>query len=343
MTGGATHMRREIGQIADTVAAFLDGSEEVLREAGARLRECDPLVVVTVARGSSDHAAAYLKYATELTLGIPAASLGPSIASIYGARLKLPRAACLAISQSGKSPDIVRMTEAAGEGGALTFAITNTPASPLALAADHVIDIAAGVERSVAATKTFVGSVVAGLALLAHWNEDRALHEALASLPPRLDAAADCDWSALAEALDGETSLYILGRGPALAIAGEAALKFKETCAVHAEAYSGAEVMHGPVSIVGRHFPVLALAARDAAEANGAATADAMAEKGAAVFSTSDAVRRARKLPFAATGHPLTDPLALVVSFYSFIEAFARRRGLDPDRPPNLRKVTETE
>ena len=168
------------------------------------------------------------------------------------------------------------------------------------------------------------------------------LRSALAALPGQLEAARNCDWSALCEATDGHESLFILGRGPSLAIAGEAALKFKETSSVHAEAYSSAEVMHGPVSIVGGGFPVLALAARDAAEHSIVGAADELTAKGASVFVTSDAAATARQLPFTATGHTLTDPLALIVSFYAFIEAFARRRGLDPDHPTHLRKVTET-
>ena len=235
------------------------------------------------------------------------------------------------------------MTKAAAEGGALTLALTNTPGSPLAAACDHVIDIAAGAERSVAATKTFVNSALAGLALVAHWTEDETLLGALHALPEQLHAASDCDWSPLAEALEGQDSLYILGRGPAYAIAGETALKFKETAAFHAEAYSGAEVMHGPVSIVGEGFPVLALTARDAAEASVAGTADMLAGKGAAVFTTSALARAARQLPSIPTGHPLADPLALIVTVYAFVEGFARRRGLDPDRPAHLKKVTETQ
>lgn len=337
-----TFMRREIDEIAHATASFLQGSEAAIREAGNRLRESDPLVIVTVARGSSDHAAAYLKYVIELKTGIPVASLGPSIASIYGASMKLPRAACIAISQSGKSPDIVRMTQTAREGGALAFALTNTPDSPLAGVCDHVIEIGAGEEKSVAATKTFVNSALAGLVLVAHWTQDSALLDALRKLPEQLQAAARCDWSPLVDALEGQESIFVLGRGPSFAIAHEAALKFKETSAFHAEAYSGAEVMHGPVSIVDEGFPILALSARDAAERNGAETADLLAGKGAAVFSTSGQVNKAARLPAIETGHPLLDPLSLIVSFYAFIESFARRRGFDPDRPAHLRKVTET-
>jgi glucosamine--fructose-6-phosphate aminotransferase (isomerizing) len=337
-----TFMRREITEIPDAVENLLSCSAPVFQRAGRRLRETDPLVVATVARGSSDHAAAYLKYAIELTAGVPVASLGPSIASIFGATLKLPQAACFAISQSGKSPDIVRMADSTRKGGALSFAVTNTPGSPLTQVCDEVIDIAAGPERSVAATKTFVNSAVAGLAVLAHWTRDGTLLRALDALPSHLSSAIGCDWTALCEALDGTESLFILGRGPSLAMANEAALKFKETCAIHAEAYSAAEVMHGPVSLVGKGFPILVLTARDAAEATSVETADQLAGKGAAVFSTSAKVAAAPRLSFAATGHPLTDPLTLIASFYSFIEAFARRRGLDPDKPANLQKVTET-
>lgn len=338
----ATHMRREIDEMPDAVARLLDGSSQALADAGHAIRRHDPKFIVTVARGSSDHAAAFLKYATELTAGLAVASIGPSVASIYRAPLKLAGSACLAISQSGKSPDIVAMAQAARKAGALTVAITNTAGSPLAVACDHAIDILAGVEKSVAATKTFVNSAVAGLALMAHCTKDDVLHAALAQLPVHLRKAVDYDWMDLAGVLSQGNSLFILGRGPSFAIANEAALKFKETCAMHAEAYSAAEVMHGPLALVRPGFPVLALAAHDAAEASMAEIADTLAAKQARVFITSALAGKAARLPHVATGHPLTDPLVLIASFYAFVEAFARHRGLNPDEPPNLRKVTET-
>jgi glucosamine--fructose-6-phosphate aminotransferase (isomerizing) len=337
-----THMRREIEEIPQAAARLLDQSGAVLREAGRAIGARDPHFLVTVARGSSDHAATFMKYAVELTAGLAVASVGPSIASVYGRKLRLAGSTCLAISQSGKSPDIVAMAEGARDGGALTVALTNTAGSPLAEACDHAIDIMAGPERSVAATKTFVNSAVAGLALMAHATDDTALLKALDALPAGLEKAVGCDWMALAGALQGDRSLFVLGRGPSLAIAGEAALKFKETCVMHAEAYSAAEVMHGPLALVEPGFPVLALAARDAAEAPVAAAADALAARGAAVSVTSRLAETAASLPHVATGHPLTDALALIVPFYGFVEAFARHRGLDPDQPRNLRKVTET-
>lgn len=337
-----THMRNEVEAIPGVVAGFLEQSGPVLDAAAAALRERNPVLVATVARGSSDHACSYLKYAIELTLGLPVASIGPSVASIYGKDLKLASAATIAISQSGKSPDIVGMTQSARRSGAATIAITNTAGSPLAEAADFTIDLHAGLEKSVAATKTFVTSVVAGLSLIARWSGDDALNAAVNALPESLARAVACDWSEMIGALDGHNALYVLGRGPGFAIANEAALKFKETCNIQAESYSAAEVMHGPVAIVTEGYPVLGLAARDAAEASVADMAHKLAGQGALAFLTSSRPGAARALPFAATGHPITDPLALIVSFYGFVEALSRHRGLNPDVPPALKKVTET-
>ncbi|TFL19162.1 SIS domain-containing protein [Jannaschia formosa] len=337
-----THMHREVQEIPDAVDRLLSQGAGPMRAAGDALRDLDPRVFVTVARGSSDHAATCFKYCAELLAGVPVASVGPSVASIYGARLRLNGAACLAISQSGKSPDIVAMARMAAEGGAETFAVTNYPDSDLAHACGHTLALHAGEERSVAATKTFVTSVVAGVWLLAEWRRDAALLTALRNLPEVLRTAVAQDWGALADGLEGRSSLYCLGRGPAYAMAGEAALKFKETCQLHAESYSSAEVLHGPVSIVEPGFPVIALAAADAAEPALVEVADGMAGKGASVFVTSDRATRATALPVARTGHPLLDPVSLIATFYATVERVARARGVDPDAPRHLRKVTET-
>ncbi len=342
MTPSTTHMRQEIDEIPTLVRHLLADSDSAFAQAGAWLREVDPAVILTIARGSSDHAASYLKYAVELTTGIPVASLGPSIVSIYQTRLRLSRALCLSISQSGQSPDIVALAEAASAGGAATLVLTNVAKSPLGMAADRVIDLRAGPEKSVAATKSFVCSIVAGLALLAHWREDTALATALAALPEHLEQALRCDWSSLAGALEKASSLFVIGRGPGNAIACEVALKFKETCGLHAEAYSAAEVLHGPAAIIREGFPVIALAARDAAEDGIAETVTRLAAQGAKAFITSCKAKGAQTLPFVATGHALTDPLVPIISFYHFVETFALARGGDPDSPPHLRKVTET-
>ncbi|AQZ50583.1 Glutamine--fructose-6-phosphate aminotransferase [Martelella mediterranea DSM 17316] len=338
-----TNMRREIDEIPEAAARLLDGQSAALAAAGRALAEKDPAVVVTIARGSSDHASLFLKYAIELTVGIPVASLGPSLASIYGAKLRMNKAAAISVSQSGKSPDIVALAKAARDGGALSLALVNTIASPLAEMADQPIDIAAGPEKAVAATKSYVNSIVAGLAVLAEWSGDAALKAALAKLPDDLAKALACDWSALIAPLKDAQSLYVLGRGPSFAIASEASLKCKETSELHAEAYSSAEVMHGPVSLVEPRFPVIAFAARDKAEDSVVKIASGMAKKGASVFLSSERGEGTVLLPHVATGHPLTDALALIVPYYSVIEKLSRARGFNPDAPAALNKVTETE
>jgi len=342
MTATESQMLREIREIPDAVARLLEHSGAAIKRSAEDARALSPAVVATVARGSSDHAATFLKYACEIVLGLPVASIGPSVASIYGAPIRLSGGLCLIISQSGKSPDIVEMARAARAGGALTVALTNDAGSPLAGAVQQVVDLAAGPERSVAATKTFVTSAVAALTLVAEWAADAPLLAAIRALPEALDRAGRVDWAPLADRLAVAESLFTLGRGPGFAMSGEAALKLKETCQIHAENYSSAEVLHGPVSIVGQGFPVLAFAAEDAAETSVVAVADELAAKGAEVFATSTRVRAARSLPAVRTGHPLTDPIALIVSFYAMVEAVARARGIDPDRPRHLSKITET-
>lgn len=337
-----THMRREIEEIPEAVARLLTHARPALAEAARAFRSLDPILIATVARGSSDHAAHFLKIAYELTLGLPGASLGPSLASVYGVVPRLERAAVIAVSQSGQSPDIVALTRAAGQGGGCSIALVNTLPSPLAEASDHTIDIAAGREESVAATKSFVCSIVAGLALLAELEPGGRLGAALAALPERLETALDADWTPLADACMDARSLYVLGRGPSLAIAGEVALKFKETCGIHAEAYSAAEVMHGPVELVTPGFLVVALAARDRSEASVAHVLDELVSKGARVHATTDRCRGAGRLPVPDAGHPLLEALIQVIPAYLALEALSRRLGRNPDVPLRLRKVTET-
>lgn len=337
-----SHMAREVAEIPEAAARFLDRSRDALARTAAALRDRDPALVATVARGSSDHAASYLKYAIELQAGLPVASIGPSIASIYRRPMRLTNAACIGISQSGRSPDIVEMMRAAGKGGALSIAITNHADSPMAEASAHCLALAAGEEKSVAATKTFVNSVLAGLALVSEWQQDDDLRRAVTDLPQALERAVALDWSPLAARLTRASQAYVLGRGPGFAIAAEAALKMKETSGIHAEAYSAAEVLHGPAAIVQAQFPVLVLGVEDAALPQVVETAERMAAQGADVFLTGAEAQGATRLPSVAGLHPLVAPLVRIASYYAFVEQLARRRGFDPDTPPHLRKVTET-
>ena len=338
-----TRMRREIEEIPEALELLLIQGGEDIATAAAAARELDPAFIVTAARGSSDHVCTYLQNASELVLGIPAGSIGPSMASVYDSVLKLQHGLLLSVSQSGKGPDILAMASNAERDGALTVALTNDAGSPLAATSAHPIDIYAGAELSVAATKTFVTSTVAGLWLLAEWSDDESLLAALLDLPQQMDAAVRIDWPEVQEAIGEHPSLFTLGRGQSLAVSHEAALKLKETCQLHAESYSSAEVLHGPVSIVEDGFPVLGFAAADAAETRLSEVADAISSKGAHVFATTNKVKQADCIDHVRTQHALTDPLSLIVSFYSMVKAFAFSRGIDPDTPQHLNKVTETE
>lgn len=337
-----SHMRREVLEIPDVIEGLLIKGAAGIEAAAAAMVAQDPAFMISVARGSSDHAATYFKYCAELLLGLPVASVGPSVASVYQRPLRLQGAACLAISQSGKSPDIVEMARSARASGALSLALTNHPESDLARVSDHTLCLHAGVEQSVAATKTFVTSIVSGIWLLAQVKGDTDLLAAIHGLPAVLEKAAHADWSPVSNALRDRNSLFCLGRGPAYAISNEAALKFKETCQLHAESYSSAEVLHGPVSIVDGGFPVLALTAADAAEDVLVQVAGDIAAKGANVFVTSTKPSAAHALPVVRSAHALTDPISLIVSFYALVEQVAVGRGINPDAPRHLKKVTET-
>lgn len=336
-----TQMMREILQIPESVDTLLAKGGLDIAKAAQAAREKNPPFLLSVARGSSDHACTFLKYAGELILNLPMASIGPSIKSVYDKNLLCDSALCLAISQSGQSPDIVALTKALTDAGALSIAITNDSQSRLAKATSATIPIQAGPEISVAATKTFVCCIVAGLWLLAEIKRDEALIGALFELPDYLAKAIECDWSPVLSALSKNTA-YTLGRGPSMAIANEAALKFKETSLIHAHSYSSAEVMHGPVSVVEQDFPIIAFAAADKAEQSTAETADILAQKGAQSFATSNLVSSAQTLPHVRTQHWLTDPIANIVSFYALADKAAAARGIDPDKPRHLNKVTET-
>lgn len=344
MTDAPSLMRREINDIPAAAAELLTGARSAIMAAGAALATLDPPVVVTAARGSSDNAANYFKYACEISAGVPVASIGPSIASIYRAPPRLAGSALVAVSQSGRSPDILSVAKATRKAGGLTVAVVNDATSPLAKICDHVIDLHAGPEKSVAATKSFVSSVIACLALLAAWRGDTALAAALERLPDQCRRALTLDWTGMFAPLAASGSLYTIGRGPSLAIAQEAALKFKETASLHAEAFSAAEVRHGPMSLIADGFPVLGFVAEDAAAGSVADTLAVLEGYGARVLAAGSARPEGEglALPVIRTGHPLTDALVMAVPFYGAVEALARRRGLDPDRPPHLKKVTET-
>jgi glucosamine--fructose-6-phosphate aminotransferase (isomerizing) len=336
-----TFMAREIAEAGAAVAQGLADDAVCLAARTARAR--NPDVVVTIARGSSDHAALYLKYLIEITLGLPCASMGPSVASLYQAPLKLERALAISISQSGRSPDIVEMQRSARRAGAFTLALVNDETSPLAADPHALAPLHAGPERSVAATKSMIAALVAGARLVAEWADDVALRDALALLPAALDAQLPPPPQALVERVATAKSAFVLGRGATYALAQEAALKLKETCAIHAEAFSSAEVLHGPAEIVGEGFLVIAFVPQDEAREGMRTTLARFAHMGADVIEIDAGGQdSARRLAARALPHRHATPIAMIHRFYSVAEACARRLGRDPDRPRHLSKVTST-
>lgn len=336
-------MLAEARQSPALVASALRQDAELYAALGEALRRRGPSFAATIARGSSDHAASYAASLFGIAAGCVTATVPPSLVTRYGATLRLEGALALALSQSGRSPDLVQALAAARQAGALTVAAVNADSSPLAAEAEWVLPQRAGPERSVAATKSFVLTLLAVARLTAAWTGDGALGAAMRHLPERLETALACDWSGAAPILIGAgDGLYVVGRGPGLAVAQEAALKLKETCFLHAEAVSAAEIQHGPRAVVDERFPILAFALDDPGGDDARALAAELHGMGAPVLLASHRPGAGMHLPLPPPLHPLLDPIPAILAFYQLVEACARARGLDPDRPRALRKVTET-
>lgn len=346
MVAATSVMAREISEIPDVAARQVADGLAQYRRVGERLRRLAPRYIVTCARGTSNHAATYLKYLVETRIGIPVASVGPSVASVYSAPLSLDGGVCVTVSQSGRSPDLVCFQRRARASGANTLALLNTPDSPVGATAGEIVPVMAGPETAVAATKSFTAALVAIAGIVAGWTRDRALERGLVSLPESLAGALACDWGGMLTVPTNATSVYVIGRGPGLAVALEAALKLKETCRLHAEAYSAAEVRHGPIALVrsdppGR-FMTLAFQARDRSRPSIDEALEALGKAGAPVFVADFEAREGLRLPLSQPGHPLLDPVCQIASFYRFVETLSVRLGENPDEPAHLRKITET-
>lgn len=336
-------MLRETAEAPEAVARLIASNADICRDLVQRLRAAPPRFAVTCARGSSDSAAMFAKYLLEIRLGLVVASVGPSVGSIYGGRPQVADALFLTVSQSGRSPDLIKLAQAARDGGALTVALTNDPASPLAAACEVVLPLHVGPEKSVAATKSYIASLAALLQLLAAWSGDKDLARAVDSLPDDLADAFARDWRPAVPGLAETRSLYVVGRGAGYAAAQEAALKLKETCGLHAEAVSAAELMHGPLTLAGPDFPVVLFSQRDEALDSLSGLVASLTARGVPVLAAGPVkADGAMRLPAADGLHPFAQPIALVQSFYPLAEALARARGRDPDHPPHLMKVTET-
>ncbi|BCO20060.1 glutamine--fructose-6-phosphate aminotransferase [Alteromonas sp. KC3] len=331
-------MAKEAREVPTVIAKQLDKNDGAIRELAATLNKLNPHLIYIIGRGSSDHAGVFGKYLFETEMGIPVCSAALSIAGIFGKQLNLNGAVAFVISQSGRSPDILKQTESAKKGGAFTVAFVNDETSPLAELADAVIPLSAGEEKAVAATKSFIATLSALLHLCARWRENDALFESLAALPESLQKVIESPNQLTANYLENTRNTIVLGRGFGYAVGREVALKLKEVLGIHAEAFSSAEFIHGPVTLVEKKLKLIALNILDeSAPFHADMVGDVRARGGECLdlgFTTGTSV---------SDVHPRVSALLLMQRFYLDIEQIAIEWGLNPDTPPGLNKVTKTQ
>nr|WP_099485494.1 SIS domain-containing protein [Pseudomonas sp. 2822-15] len=324
------------------VEAQLQRLNPMPEEVAGRLRRQPPQVAMTIARGSSDHAASYFAYLAMQHVGIPVASLPMSVVTLLQAPLKVSGQVAFGFSQSGQSPDLVNSLRLLRKRGALSISMVNAEDSPLEAACEFHVPLCAGPEQSVAATKSFIATLSASAQLIGHWNQDLLLLQACQALPDGLREAATQDWTPAIEALRSSQRLIVIGRGAGFAIAQEAALKLKETSAIQAEAFSSAEVRHGPMALIDENYPLLVFAPRGAEQAGLLSLAADMRQRGARVLLAAPDDIAERDLTLSRAEHPSLDPILAIQSFYVMAAGLAEARGMDPDQPRHLSKVTRT-
>jgi len=337
-----TRMDIEAAEAPARIGEMLGANSAAVADLASRIRARQPRLLMTCARGSSDHAATYLQYLASLRLGLPTSSLPPSIASVYDADMDLEGTIFVVISQSGQSPDLVAGAQWAARHGAHVISMVNVTGTPVAEAAHDVLPLHAGPERSVAATKSYLASLMAGAQLVAALSGDAEFTSAVETMPGVLEKAAALDWSGAIETLADCANTFVVGRGPGLATAAEMALKLKETSAMHAEGFSSAEIMHGPLGLLQDGMPLLLTGQADRTLESTVKLDGILREKGARVLAAYPGAGGPGALPVVPDLDPALAPVATVQSFYRMANALAIRRGLDPDRPEHLKKVTET-
>ena len=339
MTQAGALMAAEIAEQPDVLAGLLAHRADPLAEVAAAVRTRAPRFVLFAARGTSDHAALYAKYLVETKLALPAGLVSPSTMTIYGARPILDDVLFVAVSQSGGSPDLVDSLSTARSCGALTLAVTNSPASPLAQAAELSADVAADAELAVAATKTYTAELLALYLVIAGWAglDTRAaagLPEAAARTLARGDRVA-----AAADRYRFADRLVTTARGYSYPTAREAALKLMETSYLGAQAFSGADLLHGPMAMVDAGVPVIAVRTPGV----GGQAMDPVIAKLTSAGADVLRVGPDDGLPVATDGvDPELSPILEILPLQQLALRLAVNRGSDPDAPRGLRKVTET-
>ncbi len=344
-----SYLEQEILEQPEVLDRLLDRERGTVETVARAIRERGPRFAVLAARGTSDNAARYGQYLLGAVNSLPVALATPSLFTLYRRPPCLADALVIAVSQSGQSPDIVAVVEEGRRQGALTLAVTNDPASPLARAAEWVIPLHAGTERSVAATKTYTASLLALGMLSAALAGDEEMFAALRTVPGAIrqvvsSAPTVCRASERYRYME---ACVVVSRGYNYATAYEIALKLKELTYVLAEPYSSADFQHGPVALVEKGFPVIAVVPEGAVTAEMVDFLRRLREREAelVVFSAREEV-----LSLAQTPLPLPEgipewlsPMVAVVPGQLFALGLTQARGLDPDQPRGLQKVTRTE
>ena len=326
-------MAKEAKEAGLRISEQLKTNKPLIQELTKRINKQKPHSVMIVGRGSSDHAGVFAKYLIEIEAGIPTYAAAPSVTTIYNRSLNLEGTLAIIISQSGRSPDILEQARQTKASGAYCVALLNDETAPLAEIVDFVIPLSVGQEKSVAATKSYLATLSAILQLVAYWQQNDDLIAAIDSIPEALQKAVEGESQLKFEHLDQVKNLVVLGRGLGFAISKEIALKLKEVCAIHAEAFSSAEFLHGPVTLVEGSLKVLDVKVEDE-------SSHAHDEQIAEIDSRGgDLVHLHQVTPGL---HPRIAPLAVLQRFYLDIEKIAVARGLNPDQPGGLKKVTET-
>lgn len=336
-------MRKEALEASEVVSNQIKQNESRVKELIPHLEKFDPYSLVSIARGSSDHAAQYLNYLAMEKLGLLPTTLSLSILTLYKANLKTKHSIGVAISQSGQSPDVVGPLKYFRDNGSPTIALVNDVQSPLAKTAEWLLPLHAGKEESVAATKSFIASLSASAHLIATWKKDQNLLNALNELPENLAKAQSTQWSSVLPTFLKANRIMVVGRGYGLSLALEVALKFKETCSIQAEAFSAAEIKHGPQALIEEGYPLLVFANRGPALHSMLDLAQDMRQRGANVILAAPSFVKEKQLELTTAHSEELDILTSIQSFYLFAEELSRERGFNPDEPKHLSKVTKTQ
>ncbi len=316
-----------------------------LPDLAKHLRNNPPRLLISCGRGSSDHAGVFIRYLFETALGIPSSSATPSTLSVYGSESNLENTLVLLISQSGQSPDLVSYAQSARASGACTIGLINQDSpTPLGEHCEFILPLCAGPEQSIAATKSWLATIYAAMQLLMHWTESDSLKTDIDTLPAHMLESQKLDFSPAVDLLSQCNSMLVLGRGPGLGLANEVALKFKETCGLHAESFSAAELLHGPLAMVGPEMPVLIFDQGGSASDSIQEAIHRIQETGAPVLHVATKpLDKCVPLPSLNGISPWCTLMTQAQSAYLMIEQLSWSRGYDPDRPSHIAKVTKTQ